>query len=112
LDKAIIVVRLRGHPPTDRRHHERLLGKSHPRHKSAGYGLEELLNATAAQTIEKVGAACARWRATLDDVKNIFTLRTRQVTRDADSYVREKPWNPVGISAAVSILVGILLSKR
>ena len=36
----------------------------------------------------------------------------KEAARDADGYVREHPWQAVGIAAGVGLLLGILISRR
>ena len=38
--------------------------------------------------------------------------RARQVTETAESRVREKPWQSVGIAAGLGLLLGLLISRR
>ena len=38
--------------------------------------------------------------------------RAKEAARDADGYVREHPWQAVGIAAGVGLLLGILISRR
>ena len=43
---------------------------------------------------------------------NAATGKARQLSRTADSYVRENPWLVVGAAAGVGILIGFLLRGR
>jgi ElaB/YqjD/DUF883 family membrane-anchored ribosome-binding protein len=38
--------------------------------------------------------------------------RAREVADATDEYVRENPWQSVGIAAGVGLLLGLLLSRR
>ncbi len=78
--------------------------------------IEELLKATAAQTGEKVAAARARVQVALVDARDTVALRTRETAQATDRYVRENPWQSVGITAGISagvgLLVGLLIGRR
>ena len=41
-----------------------------------------------------------------------LTQHARDAVDQADSYVRDKPWQGVGIGAAVGIVLGVLLARR
>lgn len=80
---------------------------------------EELLRATANQAGE--GAAAARTRIQkslhvakerLVDAEEAMIERTQQAVEDTDRYVHDNPWQAVGISAVVGVIVGILISRR
>jgi ElaB/YqjD/DUF883 family membrane-anchored ribosome-binding protein len=38
--------------------------------------------------------------------------QARQVSRTTDTYVRDNPWQVVGIAAVVGIALGILMTRR
>jgi ElaB/YqjD/DUF883 family membrane-anchored ribosome-binding protein len=38
--------------------------------------------------------------------------RAREVAQAADEYVRENPWQSVGIAAGIGLVVGMLLARR
>jgi ElaB/YqjD/DUF883 family membrane-anchored ribosome-binding protein len=80
---------------------------------------EALLKATSAQTGEKIQEVRARAeqslqqaRARLGDLEDEALKRAREVADATDEYVRENPWQSVGIAAGVGLLVGLLLSRR
>lgn len=80
---------------------------------------EELLKATAAQAGEKVSAArvkvqesLQRARTELDKAEAIFLEKAKEASQSADQYVRENPWQAVGISAGVALIVGLLIGRR
>lgn len=81
-------------------------------------GAEELLRATASQTGEKVSAARERIEQNLADAKERLVIAERAVrekTKEAatatDEYVRDNPWQAVGIAAGVGMLIGMLISR-
>ena len=80
---------------------------------------EELLRATASQAGEKVSAARERIQASLATAKVKLTEAERALleksklaAKAADEYVRENPWQAVGIAAVAGLVLGILISRR
>ena len=80
---------------------------------------EELLRATASQAGEKVSAARERIQASLATAKVKLTEaeramleKTKLAAKATDDYVRENPWQAVGIAAAVGLVLGVLISRR
>ena len=82
-------------------------------------GVEDLLEATAGATGERVSAARARAERTLSEAKaRMAAVNTavvdhaKDAARATDTYVHEHPWGAVGIAAGVGLLVGVLISRR
>ncbi len=80
---------------------------------------EELLRATASQAGEKVGvareriqASLAQARAKLADAERAVLDQTRVAAKATDEYVRENPWQAVGVGALIGFLLGALISRR
>ena len=80
---------------------------------------EELLRATASQAGEKVSAARERIQASLAAAKVKLTEAERALleksklaAKATDEYVRENPWQAVGVAAAAGLVLGILISRR
>jgi ElaB/YqjD/DUF883 family membrane-anchored ribosome-binding protein len=40
------------------------------------------------------------------------TRRAREALDDADEYVRENPWQSIGVAAGIAFLVGLLAGRR
>jgi ElaB/YqjD/DUF883 family membrane-anchored ribosome-binding protein len=85
--------------------------------------VEELLRATAGQAGEKVTDKVneARSRAEhtlrsarlrLSSLEDGAVARARQAAGEADRYVRDNPWQSIGIAAGIAFLVGVLVSRR
>lgn len=79
---------------------------------------EELLRATAGQAGEKVSAARERIQDSLEAAKARLVVaqdamleKTKLAARATDEYVHDNPWRAVGISAAVGVIVGMLISR-
>ena len=80
---------------------------------------EELLRATASQAGEKVSVARERIQASLATAKVKLTEaeqalleKSKLAAKAADEYVRENPWQAVGIAAAAGLVLGVLISRR
>lgn len=80
---------------------------------------EALLKATSAQTGEKLQEVRARAeeslraaQARLSEFEEEAVKRAREVADVTKEYVRENPWQSVGIAAGIGLLVGLLLSRR
>jgi ElaB/YqjD/DUF883 family membrane-anchored ribosome-binding protein len=80
---------------------------------------EALLNATAGQASDKVQAVRSRAeetlkqaRSSLESAENIAVRRAKEVAEQAENYVRENPWQAVGVAAGIGLLLGLLLSRR
>jgi ElaB/YqjD/DUF883 family membrane-anchored ribosome-binding protein len=80
---------------------------------------EALLRATSTQTGDKIQEVRARAEESLRQAKQRLSSiedealrRAREVADAADDYVRDNPWQSVGIAAGVGLLVGLLLARR
>lgn len=79
---------------------------------------EELLKATANQAGERASASRHRIEQSLEEAKktlseaeNAFIDKTKEVAEAADAYVRQNPWNAVGIAAGIGLVLGLLLRR-
>jgi ElaB/YqjD/DUF883 family membrane-anchored ribosome-binding protein len=80
---------------------------------------EALLRATAGQAEETIAAARAKVRDSLDSAKASLgplgeeaAEQARAAVRAADGYVRDNPWQAVGIAAIAGIAIGLLISRK
>lgn len=80
---------------------------------------EALIRATSNQTGEKLQEVRARAEESLRQAKVRLTQmeedamkRAREVAQATEEFVRENPWQSVGIAAGMGLLVGLLLSRR
>lgn len=80
---------------------------------------EELLKATAAQTGDKIVEARSRTQQALANARQSLVGAERAVVEQAkaaaqavDRSVHERPWAAVGLSAAVGLLIGLLVGRR
>src|ERR1700761_520000 len=60
----------------------------------------------------KVKMALAAAKSALSDGAAQVRGQARQVTKTTDSYVRDNPWQVVGIAAVVGIALGIMMTRR
>jgi ElaB/YqjD/DUF883 family membrane-anchored ribosome-binding protein len=81
--------------------------------------VEELLMVTASQTGELITAARAKAeeslkvaKAQLAEMQAVVAAQTKAAAKAADDYVRANPWQAMGISAAVGVIVGMLITRR
>jgi ElaB/YqjD/DUF883 family membrane-anchored ribosome-binding protein len=80
---------------------------------------EELLEATASQTGERIAAARAKAEESLKAAKTRLAeqeaavmAKTKAAARATEDYVRANPWTAVGIAATVGLILGILAARR
>jgi ElaB/YqjD/DUF883 family membrane-anchored ribosome-binding protein len=80
---------------------------------------EALLRATAGQAGEAVASARAKVQDSLDSAKaklGVFsedaTEQARAAVQATEGYVRDNPWQAVGVAALVGIALGLLISRR
>jgi ElaB/YqjD/DUF883 family membrane-anchored ribosome-binding protein len=60
----------------------------------------------------KVKIALAAAKSALADSAAQVRSQAREVSKHTDVYVRDNPWQVVGIAALIGIVVGILASRR
>ncbi|HEY5808183.1 MAG TPA: DUF883 family protein [Povalibacter sp.] len=80
---------------------------------------EALLKATSAQTGEKIQEVRARAEQSLRqarermvEVEEEALRRARELADATEEYVRENPWQSVGVAAGIGLVLGILISRR
>jgi len=80
---------------------------------------EALLRATSAQTGEMIQEVRARAeeslrqaRERLSEVEEEALRRARELADATEEYVRDNPWQSVGIAAGIGLVLGILISRR
>jgi ElaB/YqjD/DUF883 family membrane-anchored ribosome-binding protein len=61
-----------------------------------------------ARGMEMLDAAMAK----AQDLQSAAIDTSKEVVGNANTYVRENPWNAVAISAGVGMLVGILIGRK
>ena len=80
---------------------------------------EEILHATADLAGEKAGELRGQIKERLEDAKerlvdveNALVGKTRAAAQATDVYVKENPWQAIGIAAGIGLLIGIFSSRR
>lgn len=80
---------------------------------------EALIKATSAQTGEKIQEVRAKAEESLRQARERLTViqtealqHTREVADATEEYVRENPWQALGIAAGIGLVLGILVSRR
>ena len=79
---------------------------------------EELLKATANQAGEKIVTARSHieqsleeGKKTLAEAEDVLIDKTKEAAKAADIYVRENPWNAVGIAVGIGLVLGLLIRR-
>jgi ElaB/YqjD/DUF883 family membrane-anchored ribosome-binding protein len=80
---------------------------------------EALIKATAAQTGDKIQEvrsraeeSLARAKVRLNEAEAEAMKQAREVADATEEYVRENPWQSIGIAAGVGLLLGVLIARR
>ena len=60
------------------------------------------------QVSDKLAAA----KLKLQDLQDDAVDRAKAAAQVTDDYVRDNPWQAIGVSAAVAFLIGVLVSRR
>jgi ElaB/YqjD/DUF883 family membrane-anchored ribosome-binding protein len=79
---------------------------------------EGLLKATAAQAGDKVDEVRSRAaesvrqaKARISEMERDALERAKQLAAGTDRYVRENPWQAIGIAAAVGLVLGLMVRR-
>ena len=81
---------------------------------------EALLTATAGQAGERIQKARERAQETVKrraraprgDAQEEVSNAPAKPPKETDAYVRDNPWQAVGIAAGVAFIIGVLVSRR
>lgn len=80
---------------------------------------EELLRATAGQAGDKIADLRARTadhlaaaKIKLAELSEAGADKAKVVARATDDYVKDNPWQAVGIAAGIGLLAGLLIGRR
>lgn len=80
---------------------------------------EDLLRGTGQQVDEGYQQARARFDSTMSVARDNLSGMEEQLMDaanaaldQADTYVREKPWQAIGIGAAVGLIAGLIIGRR
>jgi ElaB/YqjD/DUF883 family membrane-anchored ribosome-binding protein len=75
---------------------------------SAGTRVEGEVKAIRDRLLERLEDA----RLKIGDLHAEGIDRARRAARDTDVYVREHPWQAVGVGALLGLLLGVLIARR
>jgi ElaB/YqjD/DUF883 family membrane-anchored ribosome-binding protein len=59
----------------------------------------------------KVKIALAAAKSALSDGASQVRVQAQQVSKTTDSYVRDNPWQVIGIAAVVGIVLGVIMTR-
>jgi ElaB/YqjD/DUF883 family membrane-anchored ribosome-binding protein len=74
--------------------------------------LKDIDTPDVARVRAKVRIALAAAKSAVTDTASQIGSQARHVGKRTDGYVRENPWQVIGIAAAVGLAVGFLASRR
>jgi ElaB/YqjD/DUF883 family membrane-anchored ribosome-binding protein len=74
--------------------------------------IADLKDADVVRVRGKVQRAVDATKQSLSDSADTIRRRAQEVASTADDYVRESPWQAIGIAALVGAVVGILATRR
>lgn len=66
----------------------------------------------AKEAREQASESAGKMRAGLEDLESQLADRAKLLAEDATDFVRENPWQSIGIAAAVGVVAGLLLGRR
>jgi ElaB/YqjD/DUF883 family membrane-anchored ribosome-binding protein len=61
---------------------------------------------------ERIGANLKGVKEKLQETEALVTDQAKAAAKATDEYVRENPWQSIGIAAGVGLLVGLMISRR
>lgn len=81
--------------------------------------VEDLFKATVNLSGEELSLAKAKLgqritaaKHSVEGMSETLVNRARQTAETTNTYVHDKPWNAIGVSAAAGLLVGYLLTRK
>jgi len=81
--------------------------------------VENLYKATSSLTGDDLAKAKAKLSQRIQDAKEVIgessenvIQRARKTATITNNYVHDKPWAAIGVTAAASLVVGLLLARR
>ena len=80
---------------------------------------EEMLKRAATETGDKardlrskVETKLLRAKLSLQEIEGQAVDHAKAAARATDDYVHDKPWQAIGIAAAIGVVVGLLMNRR
>jgi len=63
-------------------------------------------------TRERIREALAQAREQIERIESKLMIEARVAALAADRYVHERPWQAVGVAAAVGFVIGVVVSRK
>jgi len=60
----------------------------------------------------RVEQSAAKARAQLEELEEVLLDKTRLAAKQTDDYVREHPWEAIGVGVVIGFVLGVLLTRR
>ena len=76
------------------------------------HALKDVDTPEIARVKAKVKIALAAAKSAISDSASQVKLQAQQASKTTDTYVRDNPWQVVGVAALIGIAVGILATRR
>jgi ElaB/YqjD/DUF883 family membrane-anchored ribosome-binding protein len=80
---------------------------------------EALMTATANDASDrakdarhKASESVEKARARLEQLESELKARAKAAADEATGYVRDNPWQALGVAAAIGVVIGVLLGRR
>ncbi|MFO1499600.1 MAG: DUF883 domain-containing protein [Verrucomicrobiota bacterium] len=66
----------------------------------------------AASAAQRVGESFEQSKESLAEMQSALAERTRECMHTTDAYVRDNPWQAVGVAAGLGLILGLLLARK
>jgi ElaB/YqjD/DUF883 family membrane-anchored ribosome-binding protein len=60
----------------------------------------------------RIAQSASKARAQLEELEETVVDKTRLAAKQTDDYVRDHPWESIGIGVAIGVVLGVLLTRR
>ncbi len=72
----------------------------------------DVVGERAKELRNRIAQSAAKARAQLEEIEETVVDKTRLAAKQTDDYVRDHPWESIGIGVAIGIVIGVLLTRR
>ncbi|MHC1769500.1 MAG: YqjD family protein [Verrucomicrobiia bacterium] len=66
----------------------------------------------AAAATQRVTESFDQGKQALVDMQSVLTERTRECLQSTEMYVRQNPWQAIGLAAGAGLVIGLLMGRR
>ncbi len=73
---------------------------------------EQAAGDAAAAATQGVTESLDQGRQALADMQAVLTERTRECLQSTERYVRQNPWQAMGLAAGAGLVIGLLMGRR